>query len=252
MNSIEVLFTPADFTALAQRDLTGTCCVVFDVLRATSSMVAALSHGAQAIVPVAEIGEALVVRQKDASVLLAGEREGVRIGPDLTGGIPFDLGNSPREFTPGIVGGKTIVMTTTNGTRALRACLKAKGVLAASFLNLAATAEAVLKLNPRELLLVCSGTREQAAFEDVLGCGALCDLLWPRFEAGQVADSTHMARALFLHSRDNLSAALSRSRNARRLLAIPELKPDVAFCLRRDSCPLVAGLDKDARIRRQS
>ena len=251
MTSIEVLFTPADFSALPQRNLGDACCVIFDVLRATSSMVAALANGAEAILPVGEIAEALLARQKNPSVLLAGEREGVRIGTDLTGGTPFDLGNSPREFTPEVVRGKIIVMTTTNGTRALRACLKAEVALAASFLNLGATAEAVLRTNPKQLLLVCSGTREQAAYEDVLGCGALCDLLWPHFQAGKVADSVQMARELFLLSRHDLATALSRSRNARRLLSLPDLAPDVPFCLRRDVFPLAAELSQDGWVRRQ-
>lgn len=251
MTSIEVLFTPADFAALPQRNLGDTCCVVFDVLRATSSMVVALANGAEAILPVAEIDEALVARQKNSSVLLAGEREGVRIGTDLTGGSPFDLGNSPREFTPEVVRGRIIVMTTTNGTRALRACLKAEVALAASFLNLGATAEAILKLSPKQLLLICSGTHEQAAYEDVLGCGALCDLLWPHFQAGKVADSAQMARELFLLARHDLEKAVIRSRNSRRLLSIPDLAPDVPFCLRSNVFPLVAKVDQDGWVRRQ-
>src|SRR6266404_2400812 len=130
MNAIEVLFTPADFEALSRRDLGETLCVVFDVLRATSSMVTALGNGAAAIVPVAEIEEALEIRKRQPDVLLAGERNGLRIQAELTGALAFDLGNSPREFTPEIVKDKTIVMTTTNGTRALRACASARTVLA--------------------------------------------------------------------------------------------------------------------------
>ena len=140
MTSLEVLFTPAEFEALSRRDLSDTVCVVFDVLRATSSMVAALGHGAEALFPVETIPEALQVRERRPDVLLAGERDGVRIRADLTRSIDFDLGNSPREFTRAKVAGRTIVMTTTNGTRALRACTSAKAVLASSFLNLQATA----------------------------------------------------------------------------------------------------------------
>jgi hypothetical protein len=78
------------------------------------------------------------------------------------------LGNSPREFKREIVAGKTIVMTTTNGTRALRACVHAKKVLVASFLNLRATADCLDKEAPAHLILVCSGTNEESAYEDVL------------------------------------------------------------------------------------
>src|SRR5437763_16641631 len=122
MKSLEVLFTPADFAGLRSRNLSDTLCVVFDVFRATSSMITALANGASAIIPVAEIPEALAVRQKDPTVLLAGERDGVRIRAHLAGGTDFDLGNSPREFTREKVSRKNIVMSTTNGTRALRSC----------------------------------------------------------------------------------------------------------------------------------
>src|SRR6266496_4628461 len=112
--SIEVLFSPAESSALAQRDLGRTACVVLDILRATTSMMAALANGAEAIVPVAEISEALAIKEERPEVLLAGERNGLRIRADQTGGVDFDLGNSPREFLADKVRGKTIVMTTTN------------------------------------------------------------------------------------------------------------------------------------------
>src|SRR5450432_4070100 len=146
MKTLEVHFTPADFAALKQRNLDHAVCVVFDIFRATSSMITALANGAATIVPVAEIPEALAVRSAECgvrsaeSVLLAGERDGFRIRAGLTGGIDFDLGNSPREFTRDKVAGKTIAITTTNGTRALRACAHAETVLIGSFLNLRATA----------------------------------------------------------------------------------------------------------------
>ena len=98
MKSLEVLFTPADFAALKSRPLNDTLCVVFDVFRATSSMVTALANGAEAIIPVGEIPEAVVIKRQTPAVLLAGERDGVRIRAALTGGPDFDLGNSPREF----------------------------------------------------------------------------------------------------------------------------------------------------------
>ncbi len=251
MTSLEVLFTPADFAALSTRDLSQTLCVVFDILRATSSMTCALWNGAAAILPVEEISEARSARKKISEGLLAGEREGVRIGPDLAGGASFDLGNSPREFTAEAVRGKTVIMTTTNGTRALRACLKAHTTLAASFLNLGVTVHAIEHSAPERLLLVCSGTHEQAAYEDVLGAGALCDSLWSRFQSGWVADSAFMARQLFLEASNDLYGAVSVSRNARRLLSLPELREDVAFCLKRDAFPLVAQLGQDGLVRRQ-
>ena len=247
--ALEVLFTPAEFAALEQQDLSETACVVFDVLRATSSMVTALANGARAVIPVQEISEALALRRQQPDLLLAGERKGARIPSHLTGGVSFDLANSPREFTKEKVGGRMIAMTTTNGTRALRACARARSVLVASFLNLRATADALQCEAPTQLLLVCSGTFEQAAYEDVLGAGALCDLIWTNYNAAAVSDSAQAARRLFLLEAPDLSAAMARSRNGRRLLADEALREDVPFCLQRDRFSVVAELGNDGAVR---
>jgi 2-phosphosulfolactate phosphatase len=246
---IEVLFTPADFQALKHRSLKETTCVVFDVLRATSSMVTALKNGSKEIMPVATLQEAVETHQRSPKVILAGERDGLRIKAELTGGIDFHLGNSPREFTPERVQGRVIVMTTTNGTRALKACLGARRVLVSSLLNLNATASAIRSSAPRELLIVCSGTFEEAAYEDVLGAGALCDALWDICAPGQMADSARMAHWLFKAASNDLTAALGRSRNGSRLLGRPELADDVAFCANGDSIDLVAELCEDGIVR---
>src|ERR1043165_3448730 len=203
--TIEVLFTPAEFETLRTRDLSETTCVVFDVLRATSSMVTALANGAEAIIPVSEITEALEVKRKNPSVLLAGERDGLRIQSNLTGSIDFDLGNSPREFTADKVERRKIVITTTNGTRALRSCAHAKTVLISSFLNLKKTVELLETEKPSRLLVICSGTFEQAAYEDVLGAGALCEpIMKSRSGDISVADSTFMAVTLYREAQDDL------------------------------------------------
>ena len=251
MQTIEVLFTPAEFEALARRDLSRTACVVFDVLRATSTIVTALGNGAAALVPVAEISEALAWQVRQPGVLLAGERGGLRIRSAQTGGADFDLGNSPREFTADVVRGKTIVTTTTNGTRALRASAPAQTVLVGSFLNLAATARRLRQLAPENLLLVCSGTGEQAATEDALAAGALADLVWNDVRGG-VADSAQLAREFYRRFQSDLSGAMVHSANGQRLLALPELREDVAFCLRRDVVDLVAVMSRDGCIEKVS
>ena len=203
-------------------------------------MVTALANGASGMIPVAEIAEALAFRQKQADVLLAGERNGLRIGAAQTCGVDFDLGNSPREFSRARVAVKTIVTTTTNGTRALRSCAHAKIVAAASFLNLGATAAFVQSQMPVDVLLICSGTFEEAAYEDVLGAGGMCALLQSQFTPDKVADSARIAQEIYEQAAPNLLAAVSRSRNGRRLLGIPELKDDVAFCAQRDLFNVVA------------
>ncbi|MEK7707154.1 MAG: 2-phosphosulfolactate phosphatase [Verrucomicrobiota bacterium] len=249
--SIEVLFTPAEFRALRDRDLKHTVCVVLDVLRATSTFVTALANAAEAIIPVAEISEALVLRRERSDVLLAGERDGLRIGAALTGGVEFDLGNSPREFTSAKIAGKTIVSTTTNGTRALRACVGAQRVLVGSFLNLSATADAIERCLPGCLLVVCAGTGEGAALEDVLAAGALCESLASRSRAIEAHDSAEIARRVFLQAQADLPGAVRHARNARQLLAHADLRDDVEFCLQRDRFALVAASDTDGTIRKE-
>jgi phosphosulfolactate phosphohydrolase-like enzyme/phospholipid N-methyltransferase len=237
--SLHTLLSPAEFAALTPRELAGTTCVVFDVLRATSTFVTALANGAAAVHPVADIAAALALRGQLPGALLGGERAGRRIGAAESGGVAFDLGNSPREYTPERVGGRAIISTTTNGTRALRACAGAAAVLAGSLLNLDATAAWLRARAPGRLLLVCAGTGEEAATEDVLAAGALAGALLEGGEAWEPSDATQCARAVYRFSAHDLPAAMRCSRNARRLLAMPDLSADVACCLRCNALPIV-------------
>ncbi len=246
---LEVTFTPAEFAALRQRDLSQTVCVVFDVLRATTSMVTALANGAREIIPVCEIAEAVALRQARPDLLLAGERNGVRILRTQTGSVDFDLGNSPREFTRERVAGRSLAMTTTNGTRALHACRGARHVLVGSFLNLGVITGWLASERTTNLLVVCSGTHEEAAYEDVLGAGALCDAVWSQFAASHVADSAQMARETYLRGSTDLLTAVTAANNARRLLALPELRDDVAVCLQRDSANVLVEMTAGGAVR---
>jgi 2-phosphosulfolactate phosphatase len=235
---------------LPERDLAGTTCVVFDILRATTSMITALGNGAREILPVADIPEALQLARKLPHALLAGERQGLRITAELTGSRDFDLGNSPREFTAAKVDGRTLIMTTTNGTRALRACAHAGEVLAGSFLNLGPIIAHLRTKPPAQLLVVCSGTFEEAAYEDMLAAGALCDALWD-LHRDLAADSALAVREIYRREEKNLVAALGKARNGRRLLSRPELRGDVAWCAQRDTHPFLARL-RDGRVLRQA
>jgi 2-phosphosulfolactate phosphatase len=163
--------------------------------------------------------------------------------------VDFDFGNSPREYTADKVRGRMIVSTTTNGTRALRACASAQAVLIGSFLNLGVTAARIRELKPGRLLVVCSGTFEIAAYEDVLAAGALCELLQADLLPDGLADSCHVARQAYEAGRNDLLAAMRFSRNGRRLLSVPELADDVSFSLRRDAVPLVAARDAAGVVR---
>lgn len=247
--SLTVLFTPADFETLSREDLSGTTCVVFDVLRATSSIVTALANGAEAVIPVADIPEATKIFQVNPAVLLAGERDGLRITRRAGSSVEFHLGNSPREFVPETVRGRTIVMTTTNGTRALRAARGADEVLVSSFLNLTETSRRILRSTPRSLVIICSGTFEQTAYEDLLAAGALCEEIWGAYANGDMSDSVLIAKKAFGGARKNLLAALGEARNGKRLLSRPELAADVEFCSRIDSVPFPTRLLRDRVVR---
>jgi 2-phosphosulfolactate phosphatase len=157
--------------------LRGGTAVVVDVLRASTVIAYALAAGCEAVIPCGEIEEAKAVASSLApgTALLAGERNGLPIQG-------FDLGNSPEEFTPERCRGKTVVMTTTNGTRAILASREAESVYIASFANLRATAEALsLALLKRRgghpIHVVCSGTEGFISLEDSLLAGALTALL---------------------------------------------------------------------------
>ncbi|HAV62567.1 MAG TPA: 2-phosphosulfolactate phosphatase [Verrucomicrobiales bacterium] len=244
--TLEVLLTPAEYER--PRAWENHVCVVFDILRATTSMVSALASGAAGILPVAGIEEAVQLKQAHPGVLLAGEREGLRITADLSGGVEFDLGNSPREFLPEKVAGRTIVLTTTNGTRALRACARAETVLVGSFHNLRAVTHWLRKHRPPNLLLICSGTHEEAALEDTLAAGALCERIWPDYSTGQVADSAEMARRLYPLMQTDLVGAMHFSRNGRRLLSHPELRADVPYCMQRELHQLQAVMQPNGLV----
>ena len=246
--NLKTTFTPAEFEVLARTDLSQTTCVVFDILRATSSMITALANGAEQILPVATIEEALAAKAEHPEALLCGERDGLRITAAQTGGPEFDLGNSPREYTAEIVAGKTLITTTTNGTRALRACANAEHTLVASFLNLTATAEHLRAAAPENLVLVCSGTYEEAALEDTLAAGALADALWEKYD--ECDDATQTARLLFTSA--PVEETILQAKNAQRLLSLPDLAADVGHCLQSDRYPFTAAMAANGMIRRNA
>jgi 2-phosphosulfolactate phosphatase len=184
--------------------------------------------------------------------LLAGERHGVRIRAEQTGSIDFDLGNSPREFVPERVAGRRIVSTTTNGTRALKACQGAGHVLVGALLNVEAVTLELLRLNPERVLLVCSGTAEDAAFEDTVAAGAVVDRLCRVLPPETFGDAANCARQAFLASESNVLLALQTwARNGRRLHAIPDLAGDLPVCAAIDSVPLLAAMNAEGIIRRK-
>lgn len=150
-----------------EADLAAADVVIVDVLRATSVMAVALSAGARQILTCGSIEQALqLARDADPRPLLCGERGGVPIDG-------FDLGNSPAEYAAAHVADRTLVQTTTNGTRAIQYTAAARRQLTASFLNATAVLEAARDSD--ELIVVCAGTDGKVTGEDVLLAGLLCE-----------------------------------------------------------------------------
>jgi 2-phosphosulfolactate phosphatase len=164
---LDVVFSPAGLTSA---EVQGRTVFVIDILRATTSMCAALAHGAKAIIPVASTEEALRLAQTigSADVLLAGEQNCLPIPG-------FPLGNSPREMNESAVRGKTLVVTTTNGTKALLACQGAAAVYPAAAVNLTAAAEKAGEVleRDRELVIVCAGRDGTFSLDDAYCAGRL-------------------------------------------------------------------------------
>jgi 2-phosphosulfolactate phosphatase len=169
--------------------LAGGVALVVDVLRATTVMVHALAAGCEAIIPCLEIEDAQRVKASmpAGSAILAGERQGLPIEG-------FDFGNSPDAFTPEICQGKSLVMTTTNGTKAILASLEADRVLIAAFANVGATLQAILD-DPRPVHIVCSGTDGRISFEDSLLAGCLTAALIERGRNPENDEATLTAHA---------------------------------------------------------
>jgi 2-phosphosulfolactate phosphatase len=164
---VDIVFTPAGLNA---GEVQGRTVFVIDILRATSTMCAALSHGAKAIIPVDSTEEALRLAQTIGStdVLLAGEKNCMRIPG-------FQLGNSPLEMTESVVRGKTIILTTSNGTKALLACQGAGSVYPAAAVNLTAAAEKAREAmeSDHHLLIVCAGRNAAFSLDDAYCAGRL-------------------------------------------------------------------------------
>lgn len=140
--------------------------IMIDVLRASTMMVHALVAGCREVIPCAEVDEArqLAASLPAGTAILAGERQGVAIEG-------FDMGNSPGQCIRGVCQGKTMVITTTNGTKALLACTEASLVVLGSFVNFAATSQRLLH-DAKPIHLVCAGTEGRISYEDTLLAGA--------------------------------------------------------------------------------
>ena len=161
--TLEVALLPQ---LIAPDALAGRGVIVIDVLRATTTITAALAAGAREVLPVAEVTTALglAAQPREPRAVLGGERRGVQIEG-------FDFGNSPREYTPASVGGRTVIFTTTNGTQAMEHARLARRIWCGAFVNAAAVVRAAA--DEASLVLLCAGTAKNVTREDALLAGCL-------------------------------------------------------------------------------
>jgi 2-phosphosulfolactate phosphatase len=234
-SSIDLALCPSEIERFENTDLSQTTAVVFDVLRATTTMITGLDHGVQRFFPVETVEAARARKAQDPNLLLAGER----------GGLPlegFDLGNSPKEFKE--IKGKSVVLTTTNGTVALHRVRNAKRIYVGALKNLDALAQVLAVENSTTILLVCAGTVEEFALEDAIAAGGLVDRLPDR----SLSDAAFLVRSLYQQVSSDVLSYLRGSRNGRALAKIGKAE-DVYECAQVGVSQTVGVMEGDAVVR---
>lgn len=191
MPDVQVALLPSMIDA----SLSGRIGVMIDVLRASTTITHALVNGAKEIIPCQSVEQALDIKSKSENVLLGGERQGQLIEG-------FDLDNSPLKYTPEVVGDRTVVFTTTNGTKALDAMREADEVLIGAFVNRAAIIDRLISTH-KSVCIVCAGTDGVMTAEDILFAGAVAHELvhlagFEMHDMGtELAIAYHQAHPLF-------------------------------------------------------
>lgn len=196
-------------------------------------MVTALANGCQAIIPVLTPEEALERRLTLPGSLLGGERDAL----PMEG---FDLGNSPFDYVPEKVGGKRVIMTTTNGTRAIRDAIAAPMIWMASFLNMQSIVLALsrqFETNRRfqGIVVFCAGTEERFDLPDTLCAGMLIDALGPNVVLNDLGEA---ARMLYHSSEDHLMEKIRDSAHGKKLISLG-FERDLIYCTTRNILPII-------------
>ena len=230
-NFIDVCLSPE---LLHLYSLEDTIVVVTDILRATSCMVTALASGVKAIIPIREVGDCM--KMKNLGHLIAAERDGKKIEG-------FDLGNSPFSYQEKHLQGKTIALTTTNGTQAIKLSERAEEILVGAFLNLETIAK-YLNDKEKNVLVVCAGWKGKVNMEDTLFAGALVEQL-DNFAAAN--DSALMAKILYQESKNNLLGVLMQCSHVQRLKNLG-IEKDIEFCLQHNIYKVLPKMQQGALI----
>ena len=214
--------------------------VIIDIFRATTSICYGIENGAEAIIPVSQIEECIAYQEINPGYLLAAERDGKVVDG-------FNFGNSPFSYTQEKVAGKTIVLTTTNGTHALHLSRSAKKVVIGSFLNLTALCNWI-KSQPEDILLVCAGWKNNFNLEDTLFAGAVVEQL----KGGNFIsdDAAIAANDLYNLAKNNLDQYLKKTSHSERLKQLG-IEADIAFCLQVDVATAIPVLDGERLVKLQ-
>jgi 2-phosphosulfolactate phosphatase len=225
---VHLLFSPLNADELY---FTGKTVVVIDVLRATTTILAALSNGAREITPVESVDFAVRVSGNAGGLtLLAGERNAVKIEG-------FALGNSPLEFSEENVRDKSIVFYTTNGSKAIVRAKFAENLFVASFNNIRAVAEKLLSLK-NDVEIMCAGSNGMFCVEDSVAAGFLVDELKKRNEEIELTDAAKVALVLKKHYGKNVLKMLRESEHGKELIE-KGFEEDLKFAAKLNSLDLV-------------
>lgn len=235
MNRIEVCFSPGEYHLYEQDfDLV----VVLDVLRATSAICTAMEYGVGQIIPVATLEEARSF--KEQGHIVAAER-----GGQIVEG--FDMGNSPYSYMDPNLKGKTVVLTTTNGTKAINMAKDKSTVVVGALNNLDALCAWLIE-QERDVLVLGSGWKDKFNLEDTICGGAIADLCLDSGKFYADEDSTVAAKFLSRSSRDNMFSFLKASSHRRRLRKL-NLNEDVKYCLTPNNCTAIPILKNGSLVR---
>jgi len=235
MTKLEVCLSPALIPLYNVEDY---IVVVIDIFRATSSICYGIENGAEAIIPVSRVEECAAYGEKGLDYLLAAERDGKVVDG-------FDFGNSPFSYTVEKVAGKTIVLTTTNGTHALHLSIKAKKIVIGSFLNLTALCN-WLKSQHENILLVCAGWKNNFNLEDTLFAGAVVDQL--KGVNFKLDDAAIAANDLYQLGKHDINQYLKKTSHRERLKKLG-IEKDIEFCLQIDITTAIPVLNGDKLVK---
>jgi 2-phosphosulfolactate phosphatase len=232
---LDVLFGAS---AVSSADVTGRLVVMVDVLRASTTMITALAAGARGVIPCESVDDAVQRSRafERSEVRLGGERRMQRIEG-------FDLGNSPSEYTVSSVGGRTVMLTTTNGTQALLACNGATGIFVAGMVNVSATVDALRGMRrrgePHDVVIVAAGSERRFSLEDATCAGRLVHGLARGLSTRLLGDGARAClqlNARYGNHPERLSADASHATSLR----AAGFADDVDDCLAVDRIPVAA------------